>query len=86
MSHLVIHGGAELSGRIAVEGNKNAALPLLAACLISPEPCVLHNVPHIRDVHVMLDLLRSLGAQAEWEEPSTVRIATRDVVSSIAWT
>jgi UDP-N-acetylglucosamine 1-carboxyvinyltransferase len=82
MSHLVIHGGTELSGRIAVAGNKNAALPLLAACLISPEPCVLHNVPHIRDVHVMLDLLRSLGAQAEWEEPSTVRITAREVVSS----
>jgi UDP-N-acetylglucosamine 1-carboxyvinyltransferase len=82
MSHLLIQGGAELSGRIAVAGNKNAALPLLAACLISPEPCVLHNVPHIRDVHVMLDLLRSLGAQAEWEEPSTVRIHAREVVSS----
>ena len=82
MSHLVIQGGTELSGRIAVGGNKNAALPLLAACLISPEPCVLHNVPHIRDVHVMLELLRSLGAQAEWQEPATVRITAGEIVSS----
>jgi UDP-N-acetylglucosamine 1-carboxyvinyltransferase len=82
MSHLVIHGGRELAGRIAVEGNKNAALPLLAACLLSSEPCVLHNVPHIRDVHVMLDLLRSVGAEASWEGQSSVRIVASEITSA----
>ena len=51
-----------LSGRITVEGNKNAALPLIAACLLTTEECVLTNVPRIRDVDVWLDLLRGLGA------------------------
>ena len=45
MSTLLIEGGRPLSGRVAVEGNKNAALPLLAACLLTSEECVLHNVP-----------------------------------------
>ena len=65
MAELVIHGGRRLSGRIAVEGNKNAALPLLAACLLTTETCELRNVPRIRDVAVMIDLLRSLGAEVE---------------------
>ena len=67
MADLVIRGGNRLSGRIAVEGNKNAALPLLAACLLTSETCELRNVPRIRDVAVMIDLLRSLGATVEGE-------------------
>ena len=61
MAELLIHGGRRLSGRIAVGGNKNSALPLLAACLLTDETCELHNVPEIRDVAVMIALLRSLG-------------------------
>ncbi len=62
MSTLMIEGGRRLSGRVAVEGNKNSALPLLAACLLTDEECVLTNVPRIRDVEVMADLLTGLGA------------------------
>jgi len=62
MSILKIEGGRRLEGRIAIEGNKNAALPLLAACLLTEEECVLSNVPRIRDVEVLLDLLVGLGA------------------------
>ena len=47
MSTLVIEGGRPLSGSVEVEGNKNAALPLLAACLLTTEECILHNVPRI---------------------------------------
>ena len=65
MSNLVIRGGRRLEGGVSVEGNKNAALPLLAACLLTPETCELRNVPRIRDVTVMLELLRSLGAEVE---------------------
>jgi UDP-N-acetylglucosamine 1-carboxyvinyltransferase len=82
MSSLVIHGGRRLSGRIAVEGNKNAALPLLAACALTPETCELRNVPRIRDVAVMLQLLRSLGAEVEGEGTPTLRITCARITTS----
>ena len=82
MSDLVIRGGRSLSGRVAVEGNKNAALPLLAACLLTPETCELHNVPRIRDVEVMLALLRQLGAEIEGDGTTTLRVTCRDIRSS----
>ena len=82
MADLVIRGGRRLSGRVAVEGNKNAALPLLAACLLTEETCELLNVPRIRDVGVMIELLRSLGAHVEGEGTPTVRVTCRDVRSS----
>lgn len=82
MAELVIKGGRRLSGRVAVEGNKNAALPLLAACLLTSETCELRNVPPIRDVAVMLDLLRSLGAEVEIVDRSTVRVTARDIRTS----
>ena len=63
MSTLLIEGGRRLSGAVAVEGNKNAALPLLAACLLTTEECVLTNVPRISDVEVMARLLVDLGAR-----------------------
>ncbi len=82
MADLVIRGGRRLSGRVAVEGNKNAALPLLAACLLTTETCELRNVPRIRDVAVMIELLRSLGAHVEGEGTSTIRVTCRDIRSS----
>ncbi|MGE3844620.1 MAG: UDP-N-acetylglucosamine 1-carboxyvinyltransferase [Vicinamibacterales bacterium] len=63
MSSLIVEGGRPLGGRVRVEGNKNAALPLLVACLLTDEECELSNVPAIRDVSVLIDLLRGLGAQ-----------------------
>jgi UDP-N-acetylglucosamine 1-carboxyvinyltransferase len=63
MSTLVIEGGRRLSGRIEVEGNKNAALPLMAACLLTEHECVLSNIPRIRDVEIMAELLMGLGAE-----------------------
>jgi UDP-N-acetylglucosamine 1-carboxyvinyltransferase len=66
MSRLRIQGGKKLRGRLRVAGMKNAATPILAATLLSDEPSVLRNVPRIRDVERMLDILRSLGVRAEW--------------------
>jgi UDP-N-acetylglucosamine 1-carboxyvinyltransferase len=74
MSTLLIEGGRRLSGTIEVEGNKNAALPLLAACLLTQEECVLHNVPRIGDVEVMARLLLDLGAEVEGIGSTTLRI------------
>src|SRR5690242_3793326 len=82
MAELLIRGGRRLSGHIAVEGNKNAALPLLAACLLTSETCELRNVPRIRDVAVMIDLLVSLGADVERDGTSTVRVTCRDLRTS----
>ena len=76
MSTLLIEGGHQLSGVVNVEGNKNAALPLLAACLLTTEPCVLTNVPRISDVEAMVALLDGLGARAEWRGPGELSIDT----------
>ena len=73
-TRLVVEGGRRLVGRVDVEGNKNAALPLLAACLLTDQPCELSNVPRIRDVAVMGELLRGLGATVEGLGTSTVRV------------
>lgn len=76
-----VEGGAPLGGRIRPAGNKNAALPALAAALLTDEPVVLENVPRIGDVQTMLELLRSLGAEAGWEGDNSVRIRAHDLGS-----
>jgi UDP-N-acetylglucosamine 1-carboxyvinyltransferase len=63
---LVIEGGRPLSGTITPEGNKNAALPIMAACLLTDREVRLSNVPRIRDVEIMLDLLVDIGVRATW--------------------
>ncbi len=79
MSTLLIEGGHRLSGRVNVEGNKNAALPLMAACLLTDEPCTLSNVPRIADVEVMAKLLVDLGAEVHGIGGTTLRIHCREV-------
>src|SRR5262245_42370246 len=74
MSTLLIEGGQQLSGSVSVAGNKNSALPLLAACLLTTEECVLTNVPRISDVEVMARLLLDLGAEVEGIGSTTLRI------------
>jgi UDP-N-acetylglucosamine 1-carboxyvinyltransferase len=83
MSTLLIEGGHRLEGRVAVEGNKNAALPLLAACLLTSDECVLTNVPRIGDVDVMVQLLLDLGATVEGVGTTTLRVQTPSVRSHI---
>ena len=80
MSTLLIEGGRRLSGSVDVEGNKNAALPLLAACLLTTQECVLTNVPRITDVEVMARLLLDLGAEVEGIGSTTLRVRCREVV------
>ena len=78
-TRLVVEGGRRLAGRVNVEGNKNAALPLLAACLLTDEPCELTNVPRIRDVAVMGELLRGLGASVVGLGTTTIRVQCRQI-------
>ncbi|MGE5251943.1 MAG: UDP-N-acetylglucosamine 1-carboxyvinyltransferase [Bacteroidota bacterium] len=70
----IIEGGVPLRGEVTPSGNKNAALPLVAACLLIDEPVVLHNVPQIRDVRDMRRLVESLGAEVEELDADTWRI------------
>jgi UDP-N-acetylglucosamine 1-carboxyvinyltransferase len=80
MSTLLIEGGHRLSGSVEVEGNKNSALPLLAACLLTTEECVLSNVPRISDVEVMARLLLDLGAEVDGIGSTTLRIRCPEVL------
>src|SRR5436190_9415163 len=70
----VIEGGQPLNGTVRAAGNKNGALPILAACLLTDEPVLLHNVPRIRDVETMMALIADLGADVEWTGANDVRI------------
>lgn len=82
MQQFVIEGGYPLRGEIRAGGNKNAALKMLPACLLTSEPVVLHNVPNIGDVRVVIDLMRKLGAEVEWQGETTVRVHAREVRQS----
>jgi UDP-N-acetylglucosamine 1-carboxyvinyltransferase len=79
MATLRIEGGRRLSGRISVEGNKNAALPLIAACLLTADECVLTNVPRIRDVEVLCQIITGLGAVVSGQGTTTLRIRCADL-------
>ncbi len=82
MEKLVIQGGVPLSGTIVPAGNKNAALPLLAASLLTPEEVVIDNVPRIRDVEAMLELLADLGVRVERRGGNTVALQADGVAST----
>jgi UDP-N-acetylglucosamine 1-carboxyvinyltransferase len=74
-----IEGGRPLSGRIRAAGNKNGALPILAACLLTTEPVTLRNVPRISDVETMIELLSDVGADVDWTGPNEVQVQAADV-------
>jgi UDP-N-acetylglucosamine 1-carboxyvinyltransferase len=74
MEAFVIEGGRPLNGTIRAAGNKNAALPIVAACVLTGEPVLLTNVPSIRDVETMLELVADLGVEVEHVGPGEVRI------------
>jgi len=78
----IVEGGRRLEGSIRPGGNKNAALPILAACLLTDEPVVLRNLPDIQDVRVMLQILEGIGAKVERLESNVVRIHASGEISS----
>jgi UDP-N-acetylglucosamine 1-carboxyvinyltransferase len=79
MEKFVIEGGVPLSGTITAAGNKNAALPILAACLLTDDEVILRNVPRISDVETMLELLASLGAKVRWIGDSEVSVEADEI-------
>ena len=76
----MIEGGRRLSGTVKAAGNKNGALPILAASLLTYDPVTLSNVPRIRDVETMLELLSDVGADVSWTGPNEVRVHAAEVV------
>ena len=79
MGTFVVEGGHRLEGRIRPAGNKNAALPCLAAAVLASEPVTLENVPRIRDVLTFLDIVESLGASVTWEGPHEVTVDAHEL-------
>jgi UDP-N-acetylglucosamine 1-carboxyvinyltransferase len=81
MDRIVVRGGERLAGEVAVSGSKNSTLALMAGALLADGVTVLENAPRLRDVDAMLELLRALGADADWEgeDSHTLRIDARDV-------
>ena len=79
MDKFIIEGGVSLNGEVTPAGNKNAALPLLAAALLTDEPIILRNIPQIQDTRVMRKLVESLGVQVEDLDDTSWRVVARDL-------
>ncbi|MEM7378421.1 MAG: UDP-N-acetylglucosamine 1-carboxyvinyltransferase [Pseudomonadota bacterium] len=77
--HYIVEGGYRLSGDIEPSGNKNAALPIIAAALLCEETVRLENVPHIRDIEVLVELIESVGAKTAWLDHNTLEIAAPEL-------
>src|SRR6202521_3472866 len=75
----IVEGGHRLKGTIEPSGNKNAALPIIAAALLTEHPVTLENVPRIRDTETLVELIRSVGASAEWQQRNTLAIHARSI-------
>ena len=82
MEKFIIQGGVPLSGEIVPAGNKNAALPILAACLLTEEELLVRNVPRIRDVESMLGLLERLGVKVAWTDENEVRLQADEITGT----
>jgi UDP-N-acetylglucosamine 1-carboxyvinyltransferase len=78
MEKFVIEGGYPLSGTVVPAGNKNAALPALAACLLTEEDVVLRNIPRIKDVEAMVGLLEGIGVRVEWRDDNVIALNAAD--------
>ena len=78
----MIQGGAPLSGEITAAGNKNAALPILAACLLTDEEILLENVPRIRDTEAQIAILERLGVKVEWSTANELRLQADSIAET----
>lgn len=79
MEQFIIEGGHPLNGTLKASGNKNAALKMLPACLLTDQPVTLRNVPNIGDVRITIDIMRQLGAEVTWTDPSTLSVHAKNI-------
>ena len=84
MNYLQINGGKKLSGSVKISGAKNAALPLIALCILSKNEVVIKNLPAVSDIKTLIELLKILGAKCEFLDPNTAKIDPRGVNSTKA--
>jgi len=84
MDMFVIEGGARLRGQVSISGSKNAALPIMAACLLTEEECILEHVPDLADVRHLMDLLSTLGAKVWRDEAQSLHIKVEDASCCLA--
>ncbi len=84
MDKLVIEGGVPLNGSVAISGAKNAALPILTAALLTDEPLIINNVPHLRDVSTMLNLLMQMGVTTSLDEKGGVELRAGTISDPVA--
>ena len=80
MDKIIVHGGSPLSGSVRISGSKNSALPILAATLLTKEPCVISRVPDLSDIHYMLTILNELGCEVE-RASGTVTVKAEKVLT-----
>ena len=78
----VVNGGKKLKGEIRVSGSKNATTPILAATLLTSRPCVISNIPLIKDALTIIELLEHIGSKVEWLDKHTVRITNKNIDAS----
>jgi UDP-N-acetylglucosamine 1-carboxyvinyltransferase len=79
MHQFIIEGGHKLSGTLKAGGNKNAAIKMLPACLLTDEPVTLYNMPDIGDVRTTIEIMERLGVEITWEAPNTLRVHAREI-------
>lgn len=79
MERLIITGGLRLSGEVKISGAKNAVLKLMAASLLAENECIIRNVPQIKDVLTMVEVLRGLGAEVSWADQAVLRIKPKNI-------
>ncbi|HSQ05182.1 MAG TPA: UDP-N-acetylglucosamine 1-carboxyvinyltransferase, partial [Burkholderiales bacterium] len=84
MDKLVIEGGIPLHGDIAISGAKNSALPILCAALLTSDPLIVHNVPHLRDVTTMLNLLAQMGVSISLDETEDMELRASTLAQPVA--
>jgi hypothetical protein len=74
----LITGGIPLQGTVVIDGAKNSALSIMAACLLTSDKCILENVPQLKDVYSMIEVIKTLGVKVEWEDRNTLYIDSDD--------
>ena len=77
MGKIFVNGGHKLDGEITISGMKNSALPIIFACLLVKDECIIENIPRVSDIENALSILRDMGAEANFVEPHTIKINTK---------
>lgn len=84
MEKLVIEGGVPLKGEVSISGAKNSAVAVIPATILVDGPCTIENIPDIKDVKVLIDILKNLGSEVNYDEEGTITIDSKNIASGVA--